>query len=123
MGLLPYRQRLQRLRLTTLLERRMRGDLIETFKIINGFVDYGHNMFATNTAYRTHNLNVTSHHPLDQLMTSLAIELLNIGTSCHYRCEIQQVSMPLRPVLTFLSYLNLIRLMDSGNCQNKILIE
>ena len=27
MGLLPYRQRLQRLRLTTLLERRMRGDL------------------------------------------------------------------------------------------------
>ena len=30
MGLLPYRQRLQRLRLTTLLERRMRGDLIET---------------------------------------------------------------------------------------------
>ena len=31
MGLLPYRQKLQRLRLTTLLERRMRGDLIETF--------------------------------------------------------------------------------------------
>ena len=64
MGLLPYRQRLQCLRLTTLLERRMRGDLIETFKIINGFVDYGHNMFGTNTAYRTRNLNVTSHHPL-----------------------------------------------------------
>ena len=44
--------------------RRMRGDLIETFKIINGFVDYGQNMFGTNTAYRTRNLNVTSHHPL-----------------------------------------------------------
>ena len=27
MGLLPYRQMLQRLRLTTLLERRMRGNL------------------------------------------------------------------------------------------------
>ena len=39
-----------RLRLTTLLERRMRGDLIETFKIINGFVNYGHKMFGTNTA-------------------------------------------------------------------------
>ena len=51
MGLLSYRLRLQRLRLTTLLERRMRGDLIETFKIINGFVNYGHNMFVTNTAY------------------------------------------------------------------------
>ena len=46
------------LRLTTLLERRMRGDLIETFKIINGFVNYGHKMFGTNTAYRT------SRHPL-----------------------------------------------------------
>ena len=53
MGLLSYRQRLQRLRLTTLLELRMRGDLIETFKIINGFVNYGHNIFGKNTAYRT----------------------------------------------------------------------
>ena len=44
MGLLPYHQRLQHLRLTTLLEHRMRGDLIETFKIINGFVNYGHNV-------------------------------------------------------------------------------
>ena len=42
----------------------MRGDAIETFKIINGFVNYGHNMFGTTTTYRTRNLNVTSHHPL-----------------------------------------------------------
>ena len=64
MSLLPYRQRLQRLRLTTLLERQMRGDLIESFKIRNGFVNYGHNMFGKNTAYQTRNLKVTSHHPL-----------------------------------------------------------
>ena len=64
MGLLFYRLRLQHLRLMTLLERRMRSDLIETFKIINGFVNYGYIMFGTNTAYRTRNLNVTSHHPL-----------------------------------------------------------
>ena len=64
MGPLSYRRRLQRLRLTTLLERRMRGYLIETYKIINGFVNYGHNIFGTNTAYRTRNLDVTSHHPL-----------------------------------------------------------
>ena len=51
MGLLSYRLRLQRLRLTTLLESEMRGDLIETFKIINGFVNYGQNVFVTNTAY------------------------------------------------------------------------
>ena len=64
MGPLSYRRRLQRLRLTTLLERRMRDYLIETYKIINGFVNYGHNIFGTNTAYRTRNLDVTSHHPL-----------------------------------------------------------
>ena len=33
------------LTLTTLAERRMRGDLIEAFKIIRGFVDYGQNLF------------------------------------------------------------------------------
>ena len=64
MGPLSYRRWVQRLRLTTLLERRMRGDLIETYKIINGFVNYGHNIFGMNTAYRTRNLNVNSHHPL-----------------------------------------------------------
>ena len=33
------------LQLTTLAERRIRGDLIETFKIVNGLVDYGMNIF------------------------------------------------------------------------------
>ena len=42
----------------------MRGDVIETFKIINGSVNYGHNMFGTTTTYRTRNLNVTCHYPL-----------------------------------------------------------
>ena len=45
MGTLPYSGRLQALKLTTLAERRNRGDLIETFKIVNGIVDYGRNMF------------------------------------------------------------------------------
>ena len=40
-GILPYHTRLKKLQLTTLLERRMRGDLIETFKITTGKVDYG----------------------------------------------------------------------------------
>lgn len=53
MGLLPYRQRLQRLRIATLLELRIRGDLMETFRIINGFVSYGYNMFTKNTIYQT----------------------------------------------------------------------
>ena len=33
-------ERLQKLGLTTLLERRMRNDLIETFQIINGISNY-----------------------------------------------------------------------------------
>ena len=123
MSLLSYHRRLQRFRLTTFLELRMRGDLIEDFKIINCFVNYGHNMYGTNTAYRTRNLNVTSHHPLRSAHDFFNKQLSNIGTSGHYACEIQQVSTPLRLVLTSLSYLNLIRLMDSGNYRKKSLIE
>ena len=44
-GLLPYKSRLEKLGLTTLLERRARGDLIETFKIVNGKTNYGANLF------------------------------------------------------------------------------
>ena len=44
-GLLPYRDRLKELELTTLLERRMRGDLIETFKILKGINNYGSNLY------------------------------------------------------------------------------
>ena len=36
-GLLPYSERLEILKLTTLIERRARGDLIEVFKAKNGF--------------------------------------------------------------------------------------
>ena len=44
-GLLPYKSRLEKLGLTTLLERRARGDLIETFKIVNGIANYGESLF------------------------------------------------------------------------------
>ena len=43
---LPYGTRLAELDLTTLAERRVRGDLIETFKIVNNVVDYGHDIFV-----------------------------------------------------------------------------
>ena len=45
-GLLPYGERLAKLKLTTLAERRLRADLIETFKITSGSVDYGRNLFT-----------------------------------------------------------------------------
>ena len=44
-GTLSYGARLKSLKLTTLAERRMRGDLIETFKVVRGFVNYGQNLF------------------------------------------------------------------------------
>ena len=101
MGLLPYRQRLQRLRLTTLLERRMRGGLIETFKIINGFCGLWPNMFGTNTAYRTRTLNVTSHHPLRSAHDVFSNRVIKYWNQCPLRVrKIQLVSMPLRLVLT-----------------------
>ena len=48
-GLLTYEKRLEKLQLTTLLERRARGDLIETFKILNGFARYGKALFNQST--------------------------------------------------------------------------
>ena len=50
------RERLEKLGLTILVERRMRDDLIETFKIINGISNYGRNFF--NISPRTENLLV-----------------------------------------------------------------
>ena len=46
LGLMSYRERLDKLNLTTLLERRVRGDLIEMFKIQEGFVGYGSDLFG-----------------------------------------------------------------------------
>ena len=47
LGKLICRQRLVKRDLTTLLERRARGDLIETYKILSGKTNYGQNMFRT----------------------------------------------------------------------------
>ena len=44
-GALPYSDRLEALNLTTLAERRIRGDLIETFKIVSNLVEYGTDIF------------------------------------------------------------------------------
>ena len=45
LGLLSYEERLDILGLTTLVERRMRGDLIETFKVLGGFTNYSENLY------------------------------------------------------------------------------
>ena len=43
-GLLPYSKRLEIMNLTILGERRIRGDLIETFKIVTNNVEYARNV-------------------------------------------------------------------------------
>ena len=45
-GLLPYSDRLNALELTTLAERSIRGDLIETFRIVRNLVEYGPDVFG-----------------------------------------------------------------------------
>ena len=44
-GLLSYKDRVSKLRLTTLIERRARGDIIEVFKIFRGLCNYGETFF------------------------------------------------------------------------------
>ena len=56
---LPYYDRLKRLKLTTLVTRRVRGDLIEVFRIIKGFEEVDSNNFfktASSINLRGHSL-------------------------------------------------------------------
>jgi len=57
---LPYEQRLAILRLTTLETRRLRGDLIEVFKMVKGFVDIDYTQYFTlaNSSLRGHSLKL-----------------------------------------------------------------
>lgn len=49
---LPYEERLLKLNLTTLENRRVRGDLIEVFKIIHGYENVQANIFFQNRIYQ-----------------------------------------------------------------------
>ncbi|KAL5264694.1 hypothetical protein ACHWQZ_G005690 [Mnemiopsis leidyi] len=51
-GTLPYSRRLEILNLTTLAERRIRGDLIEAFKATSGLTDYGSGLFKLSRSGR-----------------------------------------------------------------------
>ena len=56
---LSYEKRFEKLGLTTLEERRTRGDLIETFKIINGHENVDKRKFFENRVYGE---NIRGHH-------------------------------------------------------------
>ena len=57
---LTYEQRLRRLNITTLETRRLRGDLIEVFKIVKGFdnVDFRNFFHLSTTGLRGHSLKI-----------------------------------------------------------------
>ena len=57
---LTYEERLRKLGITTLETRRLRGDLIEVFKIFKGFDDIKHTDFFTRsfTGLRGHELKL-----------------------------------------------------------------
>jgi len=58
---LPYPERLKRLKLPSLVYRRDRGDMIETFKILNGHTDLGKSCLlplATKSSTRGHSLKL-----------------------------------------------------------------
>ena len=54
---LPYEERLKRLNLITLEQRRLRGDLIEVFKLVKGFEDMDYKKL-----FKIHDINITRGH-------------------------------------------------------------
>ena len=62
---LPYYDNLERLKLTTLVTKRVRGDLIEVFKIIKGFEEVDSNIFfkiTSSTNLRGYSIKLYKHH-------------------------------------------------------------
>ena len=56
---------MDRLKLTTLAERRLRGDLIETFKVVNNKVQYGQQLFKLGRSRRNLINRVNAKSPKD----------------------------------------------------------
>ena len=71
---LSYSERLNRLNITTLETRRLRGDLIQVFKIFKGLDNIQHSDFFTvaGTELRGHELKVSQVH-LDSVSVRSAI--------------------------------------------------
>ena len=63
---LPYEERIEKLQIPTLKERRIRGDMIETFKIIKGYENMNTEDFFQQRVYpgqlRGHNFMLQKHH-------------------------------------------------------------
>jgi len=84
---LTYEQRLQRLHLTTLEDRKMRGDLIETYKLLTGKENVDSGCFfqldGSHDSTRGHQYKLQKHRSrLDVRKNFSATEWSQSGTSC-----------------------------------------
>ena len=65
---LPYAERLKRVKLTTLRSRRLRGDMIECWKLLHGEYDAEASpSLPLQAEQRPHATNLREHHPLHLL--------------------------------------------------------
>ncbi len=125
MGFLSHSERLQKLGLTTLLERGTRGDLIEAYKNITGHVNYGHQMFNHNLHYSTRNLcNVSSCRTrlaLDCFSARVIKYLNNLPNSVKYAPSVNAFKAGLDYLK--LKVITRILVTDIGFCRKKSLTE
>ena len=82
---LEYEERCERLGLTTLEKRRRRGDLIETYKILNGFEDIDYKLFfeygGTNTRSNSCKLRKRGHWRTLVRANSFSVRVVNSWNS------------------------------------------
>ena len=96
---LSYKNRLIKLGVTTLLERRSRGDLIEMFKIQNKIVCYGQNMFRNGKSGRQlvlmPGINTTPYHDLFKCRSlkysnRLRLDIRTTSSVIHFKILLEQ---------------------------------
>ena len=102
---LPYEQRLRMLNLPTLLYRRQRFDLIQIFKIINGFDNIDTDKFFTfnDNNTRGHLFRLEKHHVRKSLrLNSFPTRCIMNGTIYQKKLCVKQVLMALKlPWISF----------------------
>ena len=102
-GTLSYRERLEKLGLTTLVERRNRGDLIETFKILRNIVPYGSSIFnVSRSGFHIVSNSQSNNGPYSKLSKSFISERVITGISFLNIVNLLIVLTLLNPICSYL---------------------